>query len=44
MDYKDTGGVAGKKLRGIVNEIRQRWQVNNIVIYHRIGKLKVWMG
>jgi len=41
VEYKDTEGKAEEGLRQIASEIRQKWQVNNIAICHRIGKLKV---
>ena len=41
VEYEDTEGKAENKLQKIVSETRQRWQLNNIAIYHRIGKLKV---
>ena len=41
VEYKDTEGTAERSLQQIASEIRQKWQVNNIAICHRIGKLKV---
>jgi len=41
VEYEDTEGTAEKRLQEIASEIRQRWQVNNLAICHRIGKLKV---
>ena len=41
VEYEDAGGKAEDGLREIASEIRQKWQVNNIAIYHRVGKLKV---
>ena len=41
VEYEDIGGKAENRLREIASEIEQKWQVNNIAIYHRIGKLKV---
>ena len=41
VEYKDAEGTAEKRLQQIASEIRQKWQVNNIAICHRIGKLKV---
>jgi molybdopterin synthase catalytic subunit len=41
VEYKDAEGTAESRLRQIASEIRQKWQVNNIAICHRIGKLKV---
>ncbi|MFC1933287.1 molybdenum cofactor biosynthesis protein MoaE [Chloroflexota bacterium] len=41
VEYKDANGTAENSLREIVNEVRQKWPVENIAFYHRIGKLKV---
>jgi len=41
VEYKDPEGTAENSLREIANEIRQKWTVNNLAIYHRIGKLNV---
>ena len=41
VEYEDVQGTAEGKLRKIADELRQKWQLNNIVICHRIGKLKV---
>ena len=41
VEYKDPQGAAENKLREIGDEIRQRWQLNNLAICHRIGKLRV---
>ena len=41
VEYEDTQGTAKDRLEGIASEIRQKWQVENIAICHRIGKLKV---
>jgi len=41
VEYKDSKGVAEDKLREIASEVRHKWQVDNIAICHRIGKLKV---
>jgi len=41
VEYEDVGEKAAKRLREIAAEIKQKWPVNNIAIYHRIGKLKV---
>ena len=41
VEYRDTKGDAEDKLREIASEIRQKWQINNLAICHRIGKLKV---
>ena len=41
VEYEDTERKAENKLQKIVSETRQKWQLDNIAIYHRIGKLKV---
>ena len=41
VEYEDTEGKAENKLQQILSEARQKWQLDNIAICHRIGKLKV---
>ena len=41
VEYEDTEGKAEDRLRRIASEVKQKWPVNNIAIYHRVGKLKV---
>lgn len=41
VEYKDVNGTAENNLRHIASEVKQKWAVNNITIYHRVGKLKV---
>jgi molybdopterin synthase catalytic subunit len=41
VSYHDLGGDAEKRLREIADEARQGWQVENIAISHRVGKLIV---
>ena len=41
VEYEDIGGWVEDKLRDIANEIKQKWPVNDISIYHRVGKLEV---
>ena len=41
VEYTDSEGRAEERLREIATEIRQKWQVENIAICHRVGKLKV---
>jgi len=41
VEYKDAKGTAENKLQEIASEIRQKWQINNLAICHRIGKLEV---
>jgi len=41
VTYKDLKGDAEVKLREIEVEVKRQWQVQNISICHRVGKLKV---
>lgn len=41
VEYEDPDGTAQDKLRKIVSEIKQKWQLEGVAICHRIGKLKV---
>jgi len=41
VEYQDTRGNAKKRLQAIADGAKKRWQVENIAITHRIGKLKV---
>jgi len=41
VEYSDTGGKAANRFLEIASEAGQKWQLNNIAICHRIGKLKV---
>jgi molybdopterin synthase catalytic subunit len=41
VEYEDAEGKAGDRLQAIASEIEQKWPVNNIAIYHRVGKLEV---
>ena len=41
VEYEDVDGKAAKRLQEIAAEIKQKWPIDNIAIYHRIGKLKV---
>jgi len=41
VEYEDTEKTAEKALRQIADEVKQKWQINNVAICHRIGKLKV---
>ena len=41
VEYSDTAERAEEQLLKIADETRQKWQVNNIAICHRTGKLKV---
>ena len=41
VEYHDSEGNAENTLREIAREAKRRWQVENIVISHSVGKLKV---
>jgi molybdopterin synthase catalytic subunit len=41
VEYLDKDGKAVEGMRKIVDEAKQKWQVENIAFTHRIGKLKV---
>jgi molybdopterin synthase catalytic subunit len=41
MEYQDFSGKAGKLLQNIADEVGRKWQVENIAISHRTGKLEV---
>ncbi len=41
VEYADSDGKAAEKLDAIAAEIRRKYPVNNVVIYHRIGRLEV---
>ncbi|MBN1692392.1 MAG: molybdenum cofactor biosynthesis protein MoaE [Dehalococcoidales bacterium] len=41
IEYTDTDGKAAEKLGEIAAEIRRKYPVNSVVIYHRIGRLEV---
>ena len=41
VEYQDSKGNAEKALQGIAGQARERWQLENIAISHRIGKLRV---
>ena len=41
VEYKDSERTAENELQEIASEIRQKWQINNLAICHRIGKLEV---
>ena len=41
VEYGDADGKAEGRLREIVEEIKQKWPVNNVAIYHRVGRLEV---
>ena len=41
VEYNDPDGNAENVLREIACEAKSRWQLNNIAISHRLGKLRV---
>jgi molybdopterin synthase catalytic subunit len=41
VEYEDVTGNAAEGLEQIAGEIRQKWQVENVAVCHRLGKLKV---
>ncbi len=41
MEYRDSKGNAEKELQEIADEARKRWQLENLAIVHRTGKLRV---
>jgi molybdopterin synthase catalytic subunit len=41
IEYADSDGKSAERLNQIDAEIRRRYPVNNVVIYHRIGRLEV---
>ena len=41
VEYEDAGKTAENRLRQIADEAKQKWQLSNVAICHRIGKLKV---
>ena len=41
VTYENVSGKAEKRLREIADEIKRRWPVDNVAIYHRVGRLNV---
>jgi len=41
VEYQDPDRSAENTLREIASEARRRWQIENIAISHRVGKLRV---
>ena len=41
VEYTDADSQAEARLGEIAEEIKSKWPVNNVVIYHRTGKLNV---
>jgi molybdopterin synthase catalytic subunit len=41
VEYRDLTGKAAAALEGIIRECMQRWPLNAMAIYHRVGVLQV---
>ena len=41
VEYEDVEGRAEDRLLEIAGEMKQKWQLENVAIYHRTGKLEV---
>jgi molybdopterin synthase catalytic subunit len=41
VEYRDADDKAAARLNDIAEEIQRKFPVNNVVIYHRVGKLNV---
>ncbi|MBI2916897.1 MAG: molybdenum cofactor biosynthesis protein MoaE [Chloroflexi bacterium] len=41
LDYEAYKEMAEAKLQEIVDEIKQRWELEDVSIYHRLGRLKI---
>ena len=41
VEYKDADNTAADKLEEIAGDIKRKWAVENVVIYHRVGVLRV---
>lgn len=41
LDYKAYPEMAGRVLRQIVSEARQRWETGDMAVVHRIGRLQI---
>jgi molybdopterin synthase catalytic subunit len=41
VEYTDTDGTAKAKLGEIVNDVKEKWPINNISFVHRTGRLNV---
>ncbi len=41
VEYSDNDGKAAERLNAIAEEIKRKHSMNKVVIYHRIGKLRV---
>ncbi len=41
VEYRDTDGKAVEKLASLAEEAKQKWQLENVAISHRVGSLNV---
>jgi molybdopterin synthase catalytic subunit len=41
VEYRDASGKAEASLKAIIEEAMQRWPINAMAIYHRVGVLNV---
>lgn len=41
VTYEDADGQAEKRLQEIADDIKRKWPVDNVAIYHRVGRLNV---
>lgn len=41
LEYEAYPELAEKSLEQIADEIRQRWQIENVAIVHRVGRLEI---
>ena len=41
VEYTDADGKSRERLQKIVTEAREKWQINDLAIHHRIGELEV---
>ena len=41
VEYVDSDGIAAQRLQQIADEVKRRWQVEDVAISHRVGRLKV---
>ena len=41
VEYSDPDGTAKADLQQIIDQAREKWQINEMAIYHRIGTLTV---
>jgi molybdopterin synthase catalytic subunit len=41
VTYEDAGGKGEQRLREIADDIKEKWPVDSVAIYHRVGRLNV---